>query len=353
MDYKEGIAKMDKVVLKSNILDELIDDIKIEEMNILDEFIDTWELTPNIKKLFQLSSSYYQSKYCDYILDEVHNCCTQLDINVMAKIAIPFAREGLEYCTADGEEWGDVVYEYVDDYGDYRWTKEEVKDLYVNGEIEKVEETIYDYIHSLISNDGIINPDALTDQEKKEFFMYSYSLIKHLFPKATESLYPIRIEEISTFDMLDDLGKWVEDHGNDLLPYLKRFRRHEETKQGYNVELFQVYSLIASIGYGVRILTDSYGDKWAIAVNGIRAARIEMKKCRFVNIPDIVENAYQFSITYQPKDKNKYIIKLLLDMGLSRNAIKKLSLPIKGDDKTSKESYDNIVFPLLPIDLEE
>ena len=208
-------------------------------------------------------------------------------------------------------------------------------------------------IKELIDNDEEINPDTLTDQEKKEFFMYSYSLIKHLFPKATESLYPIRIEEISTFDMLDDLGKWVEDHGNDLLPYLKRFRQHEETKQGYNVELFQVYSLIASIGYGVRILTDSYGDKWAIAVNGIRAARIEMKKCRFVNIPDIVENAYQFSITYQPKDKNKYIIKLLLDMGLSRNAIKKLSLPIKGDDKTSKESYDNIIFPLLPIDLEE
>jgi hypothetical protein len=227
------------------------------------------------------------------------------------------------------------------------------KDYGTNFIIEEKTREIYEYIQKSVDENIVINPNTLTDQEKKEFFIYSYSLIKHLFPKATENFYPIRIEEISTFDILDDLGKWVEDHGNDLLPYLKRFRQHEETKQGYNVELFQVYSLIASIGYGVRILTDSYGDKWAIAVNGIRAARIEMKKCRFVNIPDIVENAYQFSITYQPKDKNKYIIKLLLDMGLSRNAIKKLSLPIKGDDKTSKESYDNIIFPLLPIGLEE
>lgn len=174
------------------------------------------------------------------------------------------------------------------------------------------------------------------------------TLVNILFSKATANLYPIKIEEISTFEMLEELREHVEDYGGDLLPYLKHFKRHEETGQGYNVELFQVYSVIASIGYGVKLLTDRYGTRWDTIVNGVKTSRME--HLRWGAVPEIVENVYQFSITYQPNKINQTIIRLFLDMGMSRKAT--VRLPIKQNPKAPISDFENIQLPTLPIILE-
>ncbi|MCX6075167.1 MAG: hypothetical protein NTY39_12655 [Campylobacterales bacterium] len=226
----------------------------------------------------------------------------------------------------------------------------------LSGDMIKKFISIAKIFYKHLNHDENIDPSILTnqqmeeftDQQKKEFFVYSYSLIKYLFPKATANLHPMKIEEVSTFEMLETLREWVENNCGDLLPYFKHFKQHEETGEGYNVELFQVYSVIASIGFGVKLLTGKYGNRWDTVINGVKASRIE--HLRWGTVPDIIENAYQFSITYQPNKINQILIKLLLNMGVSRRAI--LNLPIQQDRKRTAKEFENITLPLLPITLE-
>lgn len=227
---------------------------------------------------------------------------------------------------------------YLKDYEEYQ---------VINGEkcylINKVK--IEDEVHI----DECINKDTLTELEKRKAFVYAFELVKSRFLKATKYIHPIKIEEINTFEMLDVLSKWVNQNKLTLLPYFTQFKKDVKTGRFYNLELYEVYSLIVSIGYSTKLMQNKYGSIWQQSVDRIKSIHTYLKNLK--QLDEITESLYQFSISYKPKDKNKYIIKLLLQMGLSKSAIVKLQLPIKGDNKTSKESYDSVQFPIFPIKL--
>lgn len=210
---------------------------------------------------------------------------------------------------------------------------------------EKTRE-IYKYIQKAVENDETIDPDFLSEEQKKGGLISSYNLIKHLFPSATADLLPIEIEDITTWEIIQSINEWMEDNGGDILHNLKRFNVHEDTAEYYSMELFEAYSVIASIGYGVKILTDKYGKKWQNSIGLLKSEMDIFKKWGALS-PPIIDKTYRFSTTYKPRELNKYIIKKLLEMGISRRSI--LKLPIPQNAKATAKDYNGVTLPDLPI----
>lgn len=200
----------------------------------------------------------------------------------------------------------------------------------------------------LTSTDEEVNQNSITDQEKKDALNASYELINHLFPKATNTLLPLKIDRISTIKLLENFSDFTKDQGDIMLPYFKKFKRNIEINKVYNVELFLFYGVIASIGYGVTLLNNRYGMRWSTVRKAITAVRMEPMKWNDKPSENI-NKLYHFAITYQPNKINQYAIKLLIDMGVSFTAISERMPTIKIDKSKNSHHYKDIVLPTPPI----
>lgn len=158
-------------------------------------------------------------------------------------------------------------------------------------------------------------------------------------------------QEGSAYDMESDpnIKQVIEylEHNPEFMHYFKRWERHQKSGKVYNHSLFEMLRSMFILSHAYSLLKKNFDtSKWERCQKSIK--QLFMANFKLDVFEPRIKALMDFAFSFEPRQYNRYIAKIMMGAGLTLDAIKSIFAIQGGMTRITEKILDKIKLPKLP-----
>lgn len=209
---------------------------------------------------------------------------------------------------------------------------------------------------TIVKRNGRTEPLDITKIQKytsaavKGLMNVSHSKIDGGARKELQNILNI-FQEISKYDIAEDpnINQVIEylEHNPEFMLYFKRWERHKRNGKVYNHSLFEMLRSMFILSNAYSLLKNHFdGSKWERCQKSIK--QLFMANLSLGVFEPRIKSLVDFAFSFEPKQYNRYIAKIMITAGLTLEAVKNIFAVQGGMTRITEKILNKIKLPKLP-----